>query len=174
VRLTVLTGDITEQAVDVIVNAADPKLLGGRGVDGAIHAAAGPGLLEECRQLRRTGYPDGVPAGRAVATLGYRLPAPWVIHAVGPNRRRGQTDPALLASCFTESLRIAAGLGARSIAFPAIGAGAFGWDVGQVARIAVDAVRSTAPDVCPPVDEVRFVTFSARAETAFAEAVAAS
>jgi O-acetyl-ADP-ribose deacetylase (regulator of RNase III) len=174
VRLTLLTGDLTEQQVDVIVNAADPELLGGGGVDGAIHAAGGPGLMAECRQLRATTYPNGLTPGQAVATLGYQLPAPWVIHTVGPNRRRGQTDPDRLAACFTESLQIAAGLGARSLAFPAIGAGAFGWDVEQVARIAVAAVRSVLPVVSPPLAEVRFVAFSERARAAFAAALAES
>lgn len=171
-RLTLLTGDLTEQAVDVIVNAADPDLLGGGGVDGAIHAAAGPGLLAECEQLRATSYPDGLAPGQAVATLGYQLPAPWVIHTVGPNRHLEQTDTAQLTSCFVETLRIAAGLGAASVAFPAIGAGAFGWDIAEVARIAVAGVRSVRAEVAPPVTEVRFVTFSDRAEVAFAAALA--
>jgi O-acetyl-ADP-ribose deacetylase (regulator of RNase III) len=171
VRLTLLTADLTEQDGDVIVNAADPELLGGGGVDGAIHAAAGPGLLAECRQLRRTSYPDGLAPGQAVATLGYQLPAAWVIHTVGPNRHRGQTDPAQLASCFTESLRVAAGLGARSVAFPAIGAGAFGWAADEVARIAIDAVRSVRAVVSPPVADVRFVAFSDRVHTAFERAL---
>ena len=170
-RLTLLAGDLTEQATDVIVNAADPELLGGGGVDGAIHAAAGPGLLEECRALRSTTYPDGLAPGQAVATFGYRLPAPWVIHTVGPNRHRGQTEPVKLASCFTESLRIAAGLGAGSVAFPAIGAGAFGWEVEEVARIAVNAVRSVRSFVSPPVAEVRFVTYGDRATAAFEAAL---
>ena len=171
-RLMLLTGDLTEQAVDVIVNAADPDLLGGGGVDGAIHAAAGPGLLAECEQLRATSYPDGLAPGQAVATLGYQLPAPWVIHTVGPNRHRGQTDTAQLTSCFVETLRIAAGLGAASVAFPAIGAGAFGWDIEEVARVAVAGVRSVRTEVAPPVTEVRFVAFSDRAEAAFAAALA--
>lgn len=170
-QLTLVAGDITEQAVDVIVNAADPELLGGKGVDGAIHAAAGPGLLEQCRLLRATTYPDGLPAGQAVATLGYRLPAPWVVHTVGPNRHRGQTDPTVLAACFTESLRVAAGLGARGVAFPAIGAGAFGWDVEEVARIAVQAVHAVRQAVSPPVTEVRFVSSGDRAHAAFAAAL---
>ena len=98
-------GDITTQRVDAIVNAANSSLLGGGGVDGAIHRAAGPRLLEECRELRRATYPNGLPAGEAVATGAGDLPAGWVIHTVGPNRHAGQTDPALLASCFENSLR---------------------------------------------------------------------
>src|SRR4051794_15541528 len=102
-RIEAVAGDITRQQVDAIVNAANSSLLGGGGVDGAIHAAAGPRLLEECRALRRTAYPQGLPVGDAVATDGYDLPARWVIHTVGPNRHRGQTRPELLASCFRRS-----------------------------------------------------------------------
>lgn len=141
-RIDILHGDITTRTVDAIVNAANSSLLGGGGVDGAIHRAAGPELLEACRELRRTKLPDGLPVGAAVATPGFGLPAHWVIHTVGPNRHAGQTDPALLASCFHESLKVAAELGARSIAFPAISAGVYGWDARQVAETAFDAVRS--------------------------------
>src|SRR3954447_3258619 len=171
-RLETVGGDLTEQQVDVVVNAANSLLLGGGGVDGAAHAAAGPALLEECRRLRRTTHRDGLPVGRAVATGAGRLPARWVVHTVGPNRNRGQTDPALLASCFTESLRVAAGLGATSVAFPAISAGAYGWDVAEVARIAVDAVRRAAAEgLAPGIDLVRFVTVGRPAATAFEAAL---
>ncbi|GLY57255.1 MAG: O-acetyl-ADP-ribose deacetylase [Cellulosimicrobium funkei] len=140
--------DITTLDVDAIVNAANSSLLGGGGVDGAIHAAAGPRLLEECRRLRRSTLPDGLPVGDAVATDAYDLPARWVVHTVGPNRYRGETDPALLASCFARSLDVADDLGATTVAFPAISAGAYGWDVEEVARVAVDAVRGwSAPDL---------------------------
>ena len=122
-RIEAVRGDITTERVDVIVNAANSALLGGGGVDGAIHSAAGPALLEECRELRRTSLPEGLPVGDAVATGAGELPARWVIHTVGPNRHAGQTDPALLASCFTRSLDVAAGLGARTVAFPAVSAG---------------------------------------------------
>jgi len=149
-RITLVVGDLTRQDVDAIVNAANSTLTGGGGVDGAIHAAAGPGLLEECRRLRRTSHRDGLAVGQAVATGGYLLLARWVIHTVGPNLHRGQSDPALLASCFTESLRIGSELGARSIAFPAISAGAYGWDVTRVAKVAVAAVRSFWPPSVPP------------------------
>jgi O-acetyl-ADP-ribose deacetylase (regulator of RNase III) len=168
-----VAGDLTRQHVDAIVNAANSTLLGGGGVDGAIHAAAGPALLEECRRVRRTTYPDGLPVGQAVATGAGQLPARWVIHTVGPNRNRGQDDPAQLASCFTASLDIAAELGARSVAFPAISAGAYGWAVEDVARIAVAAVRrwaAKAPD--DGGDEVvRFVPFGPRADAAFRAAL---
>ncbi|MDO5034302.1 MAG: O-acetyl-ADP-ribose deacetylase [Actinomycetaceae bacterium] len=141
-RISVEVADITTLDVDVIVNAANSSLLGGSGVDGAIHRAAGPGLLEECRHIRSTQLPDGLPTGQAVATAGYDLPASWVIHTVGPNRHAGQDDPYLLESAFRNSLDLAAQIGAHTIAFPAISAGAYGWDMEEVARIAVDTVRS--------------------------------
>jgi O-acetyl-ADP-ribose deacetylase (regulator of RNase III) len=143
-RIEIVEGDITGRPVDAVVNAANSSLLGGGGVDGAIHRAAGPELLAACRELRATTLQDGLPVGAAVATLGFGLPARWVIHTVGPNRHAGQTNPALLASCFTESLRVAGGLGVRSLAFPAVGAGVYGWDARQVAQVAFDAVRSYA------------------------------
>jgi O-acetyl-ADP-ribose deacetylase len=143
-EIQAVRGDITQQDVDAIVNAANSSLLGGGGVDGAIHRAAGPGLLEECMELRRTELPDGLPVGQAVPTAGYRLPARWVIHTVGPNAHRGETEPALLASCFTSALVVAGDVGAPAVAFPAVSAGAYGWDVGDVARIAVEAVGAFA------------------------------
>ncbi len=167
-RIETVLGDLTTQTVDAIVNAANPSLLGGGGVDGAIHRAAGPGLLAACREVRRVRYPDGLPVGEAVATEAYALPCRWVIHTVGPNRHAGQTDPALLASAFRRSLDVASELGARSVAFPAISAGVYGWDAAEVARIGVDAVRAHA---APGVDLVRFVLFSERLLTAFRAAV---
>jgi O-acetyl-ADP-ribose deacetylase (regulator of RNase III) len=196
VRLEAVGGDITTQQVDAVVNAANSSLLGGGGVDGAIHAAAGPGLLAACRVLRRTSLPHGLPAGRATATPGFDLPARWVIHTVGPNRHAGQTDPALLASCFTASLDVATSLPARSVAFPAVSAGVYGWDVREVARIAVAAVRGWAaahdepavaagahdePDLPaaragasdePAVELVRFVLWGDTALAAFTAALA--
>ncbi|WP_284979125.1 O-acetyl-ADP-ribose deacetylase [Arthrobacter sp. fls2-241-R2A-200] len=171
-RIELLQGDITKRDVDVIVNAANSSLLGGGGVDGAIHSAAGPELLAACRELRRTELPAGLPVGSAVATPAFRLPARWVVHTVGPNRHAGQTDPAVLASCFVESLRAASGLGARSIAFPAISAGIYGWDAEQVARIAFDAVTSFgSPSAAAmsgsQLDVVEFVLFSERTAAAF-------
>ncbi|GHS87071.1 macro domain-containing protein [Cellulomonas hominis] len=166
-------GDITTQRVDAIVNAANSSLLGGGGVDGAIHAAAGPELLAECQRLRRTVLPAGLPAGRAVATSAGRLPARWVIHTVGPNAHRGQTDPAVLAACFSGSLDVAAEIGARTVAFPAISAGVYGWDVTEVARVAVDTVRRWGRATPGAVDLVRFVLFSDVALAAFATELAA-
>ena len=162
-------GDITTEQVDAIVNAANGSLLGGGGVDGAIHRAAGPRLLEECREVRRTRYPNGLPVGEAVATGAGKLPASWVIHTVGPNRHAGQTDPALLASCFQTSLREAVTVGARSVAFPAISAGIFGWDRDEVARIAVAAVRGASQ--LHDLDLVRFVLFSPATHEAFRAAL---
>lgn len=163
-KITCHAGDITVEATDAIVNAANSSLLGGGGVDGAIQAAAGPELLAACRALRATVLPGGLGVGDAVATPGFALPARWVIHTVGPNRHVGQTDPALLTSCFTRSLAVAADLGARSVAFPAVSAGVYGWDADDVARIAWEAVRSAD---APGVAEVRFVLFSPRLLDAF-------
>ncbi|MBD7982855.1 O-acetyl-ADP-ribose deacetylase [Oerskovia merdavium] len=171
-RLTAELGDITTVDVDAIVNAANSSLLGGGGVDGAIHAAAGPRLLAACRELRRTSLPDGLPVGEAVATPGFDLPARWVIHTVGPDRHRGQTDPALLASCFTTSLDVAAGLGARSVAFPAVSAGVYGWDAHEVARVAVHAVRTWGAEDDQGIEDVRFVLFGPTLLSAFEEALA--
>lgn len=161
-------GDITTETTDAIVNAANSSLLGGGGVDGAIHAAAGPRLLEACRRVRRTTWPDGLPVGEAVATEAFDLPCRWVIHTVGPNAHRGQTDPALLASCFTRSLDVAAELGATSLAFPAVSAGVYGWAASDVARTAVDAVRRH-PE--PGIALVRFVLFGAPVLDAFRRAL---
>lgn len=177
-RIEAVRGDLTEQAVDAVVNAANSSLLGGGGVDGALHAAAGPALLAECRELRRTVLPDGLPVGHAVATGAGRLRCRWVIHTVGPNRYAGQTDPALLAACFTRSLDVAAELGARSVAFPAVSAGIYGWDMAQVAGVAVEAVRrwhtgraATAEEPLPP-DVVRFVLLADAARDLFATRIA--
>lgn len=169
--IEVVEGDITTQRVDAIVNAANSLLLGGGGVDGAIHAAAGPKLLLECRRLRASVWRSGLPVGEAVATGAGELPARWVIHTVGPNRHRGQTDPALLASCFSRSLDVAAEIGARSVAFPAVSAGVYGWDAEQVAGIAVGTVRDWAR-TRSDLDLVRFVLFGRRTYLAFQEALA--
>jgi O-acetyl-ADP-ribose deacetylase (regulator of RNase III) len=170
-RVEVVLGDITTQDVEAIVNAADRSLLGGGGVDGAIHRAAGPGLLEACRELRRTAYPEGLPVGEAVATTGADLAARWVVHTVGPNWHRGQRDPDALRSCFTRSLDVAAGLPARTLAFPAVSAGVYGWDPDIVARTAIEA--ATDPEHGPALELVRFVLFSERVHGAFAAALAA-
>lgn len=139
-RLELAQGDITQMRVDAIVNAANSSLFGGGGVDGAIHKRGGKAILAACRQLRDTQYPDGLPAGQAVATTAGKLDARWVIHTVGPIYRRG--DVETLRSCYTESLRVAAELGAQSVAFPLISAGAFGWPVDDAIVQARDAITS--------------------------------
>ncbi len=164
-------GDITTEQVDAIVNAANSTLLGGGGVDGAIHRAAGPRLLEECRRVRDTTHRDGLPVGRAVATGAGDLAARWVVHTVGPNRHAGQTDPADLASCFRSSLHVAREVGARSIAFPAVSAGVFGWDADEVARIATTTVREVVAEQPEAFDLVRFVLFDDRLLGAFERAL---
>ena len=161
--LILVQGDITQQRVDAIVNAANSSLLGGGGVDGAIHRRGGPQILEECRIWRAIQYPDGLPAGQAVATTAGRLPARWVIHTVGPVYSRHEDRSHLLASCYRESLRIADALGARTVAFPAISTGAFGWPMEDAARIALSTVRRADPGI----DEVRFVLFDAEAYSVF-------
>jgi len=170
VRVEAVRGDITTQHVDVVVNAANSSLLGGGGVDGAIHAAAGPELLEQCRRLRRTTHRDGLAVGDAVATDAGDLPCRWVVHTVGPNRHRGQRDPALLASCFSRSLEVARDLGARSIAFPAVSAGVYGWDADEVADVAVRTVRSECAGH-EGIDLVRFMLFGDRVLRAFEAAL---
>jgi O-acetyl-ADP-ribose deacetylase (regulator of RNase III) len=165
-RVESVLGDITRETTDAIVNAANSSLLGGGGVDGAIHAAAGPALLTECQRLRRTQLPDGLPVGQAVATSAGALPCRWVIHTVGPNAHRGQTDPALLESCFRTSLRVAVELGARSVAFPAVSAGVYGWSPAAVATAAARVVAEVGA-AAEPIDLIRFVLFSQRILDAF-------
>jgi O-acetyl-ADP-ribose deacetylase (regulator of RNase III) len=169
-RIEIVKGDITREHVDAIVNAANSSLYGGGGVDGAIHRAAGPELLAECRDVRATLYPAGLPVGHAVATGAGMLPARWVIHTVGPDAHAGQTDPDLLASCFATALRAAGELGARSVAFPAISAGAYGWPVERVAQVAAQVMA--ADDGATGVELARFVAFGSAALAAFEAAFA--
>ena len=166
-RIVLVEGDITEQTVDAIVNAANATLLGGGGVDGAIHRRGGPSILEACRRIRSTEWPDGLPTGRAVATTGGDLPARWVIHTVGPVYAREEDPAALLSSCHTESLRVADELGAASVAFPAISTGVYGYPIDEAARVAVEAARTADTSV----REVRFVLFDATAHAAFERAM---
>jgi O-acetyl-ADP-ribose deacetylase (regulator of RNase III) len=175
-RITLVQGDITQQQVDAIVNAANSSLLGGGGVDGAIHRRGGPEILAECRRLRESTHRHGLPAGQAVATTAGRLPARWVIHTVGPVYSRGEDRSALLASCYRESLRVAGRLGARTVAFPAVSAGIYGWPPDDAARIAVGTVHAVAADPAtrpPSVTEARFVLFSADIYRHFENALAA-
>jgi len=165
-ELRIEPGDITTVHADAIVNAANSGLLGGGGVDGAIHRVGGPGILAECREIRATTHPDGLPAGQAVATGAGDLPARWVIHTVGPVWSATEDRSATLASCYRESLRVARELGVRSVAFPAISAGVYGWPIGDAARIAVTTCREVGG-----VDEVIVVPFGAEAEEAFRAAL---
>ncbi|WP_022893548.1 O-acetyl-ADP-ribose deacetylase [Agromyces subbeticus] len=168
-RIELISGDITVQRVDAIVNAANSSLLGGGGVDGAIHAAGGPQILAECRHLRATTLPDGLPVGEAVATSAGRLPARWVIHTVGPvwpgpgaeaDRRR-----LLLSGAVRSSLTLAAELGAASVALPAISAGVYGWPAADAARTALAAAAGA-----PSSERIRFVLFSPAMHRVFADA----
>lgn len=163
-EITLVRGDITEQVVDAIVNAANSSLLGGGGVDGAIHRAGGPAILEDCRKLRASHYGRGLGTGQAVATTAGRLSADWVIHTVGPVWSASEDRSELLASCYRESLRVADELGARAVAFPAISTGIYRWPIDDGARIAIDTVRNADTDVT----EVRFVLFDERAYATFA------
>ncbi|GGQ61057.1 O-acetyl-ADP-ribose deacetylase [Streptomyces althioticus] len=162
-RIALVQGDITRQSADAIVNAANSSLLGGGGVDGAIHRRGGPEILAECRALRASHYGRGLPPGQAVATTAGRLDARWVIHTVGPVYSASEDRSALLASCYRESLRVADELGARTVAFPAISTGVYRWPLDDAARIAVETVRTTDTSV----EEITFVLFDERAYTAF-------
>jgi len=168
-EITVVQGDITVQSTEAIVNAANPTLLGGGGVDGAIHARAGPELLEECRELRRTTWPSGLPTGEAVLTRGGRLPARFVIHTVGPVwRGGGEGEGALLRHAYINSLTLAERRGLGSISFPSISTGAYGYPMRDASRVAIRAVadylgtRDPGASDRPPrsLREVRFVLFS--------------
>ena len=166
-KVVLVQGDITEQAVDAIVNAANSSLMGGGGVDGAIHRKGGPAILEECRRIRQERYPEGLPPGQAVATTAGRLPASWVIHTVGAVYSKSEDRSGLLASCHVESLRLADELGARTVAFPAISTGVYGYPLDAAAPVALEAVRSADTRV----EEVRFVLFDDAAYAAFERAL---
>lgn len=148
-------GDITAQRVDAIVNAANSSLLGGGGVDGAIHRAGGPEILADCRRLRAGRYGGGLPTGQAVATTAGRLPARWVIHTVGPVWSSTVDQSDLLRACYVNSLRVADELGAATVAFPLISAGVYGWPMEDAVAQALTALRETATSVT----ESRLVLF---------------
>lgn len=142
-RIELVTGDITEQRVDVIVNAANSSLLGGGGVDGAIHRKGGPAILAECRALRASHYGKGLAAGQAVATTAGRLPARWVVHTVGPVWSPEQDRSQTLRDCYLNALAVAASLGASSVAFPLISSGIYRWPREDAVRQAVAALRQS-------------------------------
>lgn len=144
-EITLVEGDITTQQVDAIVNAANSSLLGGGGVDGAIHRRGGPAILAECRALRASRYGRGLPTGQAVATTAGELPARWVIHTVGPVWSASEDRSALLRDCYANSLRAADELGATTVAFPLISAGIYGWPVDDAVRQALTVLRAATP-----------------------------
>jgi len=154
-EITVVEGDITQQDVDAVVNAASSRMRGGGGVDGAIHAAGGPAVLEDCKQR----FPDGLATGQAGWTTAGNMTAGWVIHVVGPNFNAGQRDRSLLTSCYANALKVADELGARTVAFPLVSAGIYGWPREDAIAAAIETLRSTATQV----EEARIVAFGRRA-----------
>jgi O-acetyl-ADP-ribose deacetylase len=159
-RVVVAVGDITREQVDAIVNAANSSLMGGGGVDGAIHRAGGPEILKACEHIRRTQFPDGLPTGEAVMTPGGRLPARYVIHTVGPIKgRNGERDAELLGLCYSNCLALAAEHGVATIAFPAISTGIYGYPRDEAAAVASSAISSALEDA-PAIQQVRLVFFS--------------
>src|SRR5207302_5328310 len=161
-RVRVIVGDITKQDVDAIVNAANSSLLGGGGVDGAIHRAGGPAILEECREIRRTRFPEGLPTGEAVITTGGRLPALYVIHTVGPvyGSHHG-TEAELLANCYHNSLTLAVEKNLTSIAFPAISTGVYGYPLEEAAEVSSKTIENFL-STDRQLKEVRLVFFQDR------------
>ena len=164
--ISLVRGDITRQSVDAVVNAANSSLLGGGGVDGAIHRRGGPAILEECRALRASRYGRGLRTGQAVATTAGELPARWVIHTVGPVYSSTEDRSGLLADCHRNSLRVADELGARSVAFPAVSTGVYGWPMDDAARIALGTVTQATTEVT----QISFVLFDDAALRVFQEA----
>lgn len=171
-KLRIEPGDITRIPVDVVVNAANSELRVGGGVDLAIHRAGGPTIHAECQRVRVDQYPDGLPAGQAVATTAGDLPARWVIHTVGPVYSPREDRSATLRSCYRESLRLASSLGAKSIAFPAVSAGVYGWPMDDAARLAVETTHAMSGEVGRTVREVIFVPFGNNAVRAYDRALA--
>jgi len=159
-KVKMVQGDITDQETDAIVNAANPTLMGGGGVDGAIHRKGGPKILEECKKIRKTDWPEGLPTGKAVITSGGKLKAQYVIHTVGPIWRGGNRDePRLLSDAYRNSLELAVSRELKTIAFPSISTGAYGYPVEKASRIALKTVKSFLEEK-DGLEEVRFVLFS--------------
>ncbi|MFC1892971.1 O-acetyl-ADP-ribose deacetylase [Chloroflexota bacterium] len=168
-ELSIIQGDITAQATDVIVNAANPGLLGGGGVDGAIHRAGGPAILEECRQI--VASRGRLPTGKAVITTGGKLKAKHVIHTVGPVWHGGGDEAELLASAYRESLKVAAEHGLNSVSFPSISTGAYSYPLDEAAKVAIKAVVSFLKEETTSIQEVRFVLFNSRTHQAYGSAL---
>jgi O-acetyl-ADP-ribose deacetylase (regulator of RNase III) len=166
-KVKLAKGDITEQHVDAIVNAANKTLLGGGGVDGAIHRKGGKAILAACKEIRAQRFQEGLPTGEAVATTAGELAARWVIHTVGPVYSKSVDRSDLLRSCHVASLRVADELGAKTVAFPAISTGVYGYPVDEAARIAIDAVKAANTSV----EEVTFVLFDDAAYETFEAAL---
>jgi O-acetyl-ADP-ribose deacetylase (regulator of RNase III) len=161
-KIVLVEGDITDMNTDAIVNAANPTLMGGGGVDGAIHRKGGPKILEECKRIRATEYPDGLPTGKAVITSGGNLKAKYVIHTVGPIWRGGSSsEPKLLAEAYLNSLRLTVSKGLKTIAFPAISTGAYGYPIEEASKIAISTVKEFLEKE-DNLDKVVFVLFSKR------------
>lgn len=169
-------GDITTVETQAIVNAANSSLMGGGGVDGAIHRAGGPSILDECKKIRETDLPDGLPAGQAVVTTAGELPAQWVVHTVGPTYAKTpekyQEKAPVLASCYRASLQAVAELGVETIAFPTISAGVYGWPMDDATRIAVETIRSMEEQVGDTIRTVVLVPFGQEAEDGYKAALA--
>lgn len=168
-KLKLVQGDITEQATDAVVNAANPSLMGGGGVDGAIHRKGGPKILEECKKLRATRYPSGLPTGEAVITSGGNLKARFVIHTVGPVWRGGKEgEPELLAKAYKSSLRVAVEKGLKTVAFPSISTGAYGYPIEEASKVALRAVVEFLEEE-DKLEEVIFVLYTSSALQVFEE-----
>ncbi len=158
-QIHIIRGDITRQAVDAVVNAANHTLLGGGGVDGAIHRKGGPDILAECRRIRAERYPDGLPTGESIATTAGRLPARWVIHTVGPRYARTTDKSPQLRSCYATSLAVADQLGARTVAFPLVSAGIYGWPKDDAVRQALTVLTAVLTSGDTAVQEATLVLF---------------
>jgi len=170
-KIKLVQGDITDQETEAMVNAANPSLMGGGGVDGAIHRKGGPKILEECKKIRKTGWPDGLPTGKAVITSGGKLKAQYVIHTVGPIWRGGNRDePRLLSDAYWNSLELAVSKGLKTVAFPSISTGAYGYPVEKASRIALKTVKSFLEER-DSLEEVRFILFSNSDFEAYRDAI---
>ena len=166
-RVAVKVGDITKEQVNAIVNAANGTLMGGGGVDGAIHRAGGPEILKQCKEIRKKEFPEGLPTGEAVITTAGRMPAKHVIHTVGPVYGRGGGDKAeLLASCYRNCLRLAVEHGLKTIAFPAVSTGIYGYPLSEAAKVSSETIENFLGSNAS-IDEVRLVFFSANDADAF-------